>query len=60
MLKSLWKLFRPNQKRQAKQHLENLLLEGLNSGAATPMMDEDWEDIRKAVRDRTSKPARSI
>jgi antitoxin ParD1/3/4 len=60
MLKSLWKLFRPKQKRQAKEHLESLLLEGLNSGTAAPMTDDDWEDIRKAVRQGTSKSARSL
>ena len=30
-------------------HLEQLLLEGLNSGPAEPMTDTDWEDMRREV-----------
>jgi hypothetical protein len=35
-------------------HLEQLLLEGLNSGPAAPMTDTDWEDIRREVRARAA------
>ncbi|WP_204106562.1 MULTISPECIES: type II toxin-antitoxin system ParD family antitoxin [Spirulina sp. CCY15215] len=45
-------LIRQDQKRKAKEHLETLLLEGLDSGSATPMSDRDWTEIRQAVRDR--------
>jgi antitoxin ParD1/3/4 len=45
----------PN-KHKPQKRLETLLLEGLDSGAATPMTDQDWEDIRKAVRERFAKP----
>ena len=45
-------LIRQDQKRKAKEHLETLLLEGLDSGTATLMSDRDWTEIRQAVRDR--------
>jgi len=40
-------------------HLEEMLLQGLLSGPATPMTREDWEDIRQqgreiALKDRSS------
>ncbi|MFM6038482.1 MAG: YoaH family protein [Sphaerospermopsis kisseleviana] len=40
---------RQNQKQKAKERLQTLLLEGLNSGEATEMTAQDWEDIRQAV-----------
>ncbi len=45
-------LIRQDQKRKAKEHLETLLLEGIESGTATPMSDQDWTEIRQAVRDK--------
>ncbi|MBL1208243.1 type II toxin-antitoxin system ParD family antitoxin [Geminocystis sp. GBBB08] len=42
-------LIRQEQKRQATQRLETLLLEGLESGKATDMTEQDWLDIRQAV-----------
>jgi antitoxin ParD1/3/4 len=36
-------------------HLETLLLEGLNSGPATPMTAGDWAYIRTSVRQNLSK-----
>jgi antitoxin ParD1/3/4 len=45
-------LIRQDRKRKAKEHLEALLLEGLDSGSATAMTDRDWEDIRQVVRDK--------
>ena len=50
MIKYLRKWFRQQQKRKAKERLEALLLEGINSGSATPMTENDWEYIRKASR----------
>ncbi len=38
------------QKRKAKEKVEALLLEGLNSGPASEMTAQDWEDIRQEVR----------
>jgi len=43
-----------DQKRHAQERLESLLLEGLNSGSATPFTEKDWEDIRQAVRSKIS------
>jgi antitoxin ParD1/3/4 len=43
-------LIRQDQKRKAKENLETLLLEGLDSGTSTPMSAQDWEDIRLAVQ----------
>ncbi|HZT40709.1 MAG TPA: type II toxin-antitoxin system ParD family antitoxin [Chthonomonadaceae bacterium] len=50
-------LVREAQERKAKTKLEELLLEGLRSGEATPMTEQDWEEIRKEVRARTAKRA---
>lgn len=48
-------LVRQDQKRQAAERLSAVLLEGLNSGNATEMNPDDWEDIRQAVRERIAK-----
>ncbi len=45
-------LVREDQKRKAQERLEELLLEGLNSGESTPMTEQDWEEIRAEVRQR--------
>jgi antitoxin ParD1/3/4 len=45
-------LVRQDKKRKAQEQLETLLLEGLSSGEATPMTDQDWEDIRAEVKRR--------
>lgn len=45
-------LVRADQKRQANERLEALLLEGLGSGTATPMSDKDWQEVRSAVAKR--------
>ena len=38
------------QDQSRRTHLETLALEGLNSGPATPMTQDDWDTIRAAVR----------
>ena len=48
-------LLRDEQKRKAKAKLEELILEGINSGESTPMTAQDWEDIRREVRERRAK-----
>lgn len=48
-------LVRQDQKRKATERLETLILEGLDSGTATPMTAKDWEDIRQAMRERIAK-----
>lgn len=48
-------LVRQDQKCQAAERLEAMLLEGLNSGNATEMTPDDWDDIRQAVGERIAK-----
>jgi antitoxin ParD1/3/4 len=48
-------LVRQDQKRKANERLEAMLLEGINSGTATEMTSQDWEEIRQAVRQRIAK-----
>jgi len=48
-------LIRQDQKRKANERLEAMLLEGLDSGTATPMSDRDWSEIRQTVRQRIAK-----
>ena len=38
------------QDRSRKQHLEPLILEGIASGAPTPMTNDDWNEVRQSVR----------
>lgn len=52
-------LVRQDQKQKAQERLEVLLLEGLDSGTATPMNAEDWENIRQSVREQVAKRIRS-
>jgi antitoxin ParD1/3/4 len=40
-------LIRADMKRRADQQLEAALLEGIASGPATPMTQEDWQYIRE-------------
>ena len=42
-------LIKADKKRAAQEQLETLLLEGLNSGPASPMTDEDYDEIRSNV-----------
>lgn len=48
-------LVQQDRKRQAKERLETMLIEGLESGPAEPMAAQDWEEIRMAVRERTGQ-----
>lgn len=45
-------LVREDQKRAAKQRLESLLMEGVESGAAAEMTSADWDDLRCRVWQR--------
>jgi antitoxin ParD1/3/4 len=42
-------LIRVDQKRRAEERLEEMLLQGLKGGKATPMTKRDWEALRKRV-----------
>jgi antitoxin ParD1/3/4 len=48
-------LIREDQKRKTEEDLEAKLLEGLNSGDATPMTREDWDRLRARMIERFSK-----
>lgn len=41
-----------DQERQAKERLEQLLLEGMKSGPASPMTREHWAELRAEVAKR--------
>ena len=45
-------LIREDQKRRSQERLEELLLEGLESGAAEPLGPEDWKELRRQVNRR--------
>jgi antitoxin ParD1/3/4 len=45
-------LVREEQMRRAQERLEELLLEGLESGPATPMTAEDWDEMRRQYDER--------
>ena len=48
-------LIRGDQESQAIAMLEAEYLKGLDSGPATPMTQQDWEEIREEVRRRVAK-----
>ena len=43
-------LIRAEQKQRAKEELEALIMEGINSGPATPMTKADWAQLREDIR----------
>ena len=48
-------LIRDAQKRAAQDRLEELLLEGLDSGPATPMTKEDWQGLHRELETRRAE-----
>jgi antitoxin ParD1/3/4 len=44
------KFVKNDQKREADEPLEKLLLEGVDSGEPLPLTKEDWQEIRREVR----------
>ena len=48
-------LIRRDQDRQAQERLESLLLEGVQSGAASPLTKQDWKELRTEVAERLEK-----
>ena len=52
-------LIHADLQRKADERLENLLIEGLDSGAATPMTGEDWESLRRQTRERAARRSES-
>jgi antitoxin ParD1/3/4 len=45
-------LIRDAQRRQAKRELEAKFREALESGPATPMTPDDWQQLERNVRER--------
>jgi antitoxin ParD1/3/4 len=45
-------LVREDQKRAAKQRLEALLMEGIESGPPSEMTSADWDELRQRVWQR--------
>ena len=52
-------LIRGDQERQAITTLEAAFLKGLDSGPATLMTQQDWQDIREEVKRRSAKHRQS-
>lgn len=48
-------LIRDDQKRKAQERLEALLLEGLDSGPAAPLTNDDMNAVRRVVRERIAR-----
>jgi antitoxin ParD1/3/4 len=46
-------LIRADQKRKAREKIEALLLEGLNSGEPTPFTPKDWNELRESAKQRS-------
>ncbi len=49
-------LVRAAQKRQVREEIDAKLVAALESGAATPMTEKDWEELRENVRRRFQGP----
>ena len=45
-------LIEADQKQKAREHLETLIQEGLDSGPASEMTAQDWEHIRQEALSR--------
>jgi antitoxin ParD1/3/4 len=48
-------LIREAQKRKVSERIDNLLLEGLDSGQAIPVTPEYWEEKKRRLTERLSK-----
>jgi len=53
-------LIRDDQARRDEDRLEQMLIEGLSSGAATPMTKKKWGTIRDEVRSGVRKRTRAV
>ena len=51
---------RADQKHKAEECLDTLLLEGLDSGQLIPVTPEYWEEKKRRLTDRLSKPTSMI
>jgi antitoxin ParD1/3/4 len=48
-------LIRADLKREAKDRIDQLLLDGLASGPAKPMTKKDWKEIRSRIEGRVKE-----
>ncbi len=48
-------LIRHDQKNRARERVDALLLEGLESGRPVPLKSDDWQEIREEVRGRLAR-----
>ena len=55
----LAELVQAEQVRAAREHLNGLLLDGLQSGDPSPMTPQDWEEIRREIHERHALRNRS-
>jgi antitoxin ParD1/3/4 len=46
-----------DQKRKAKEQLEQMMLESLQSGEAAAVTTEMWADLKQHLRDRSKSPS---
>jgi antitoxin ParD1/3/4 len=53
----LGSLISEDQKRREQQHLEALLLEGLESGPMREMTQEAWQELKQRVWERDANPS---
>jgi antitoxin ParD1/3/4 len=52
-------LLHEEEKKQARERIEALLQEGIDSGPAAPMTPADWDTLRQRVRDRLKSGAKT-
>jgi antitoxin ParD1/3/4 len=46
------RLIGEEQKRKDREEIDRKLLEALNGGTSTPLTSQDWDEIRREVRER--------
>ncbi|SUS07766.1 Transcriptional regulator [uncultured Defluviicoccus sp.] len=52
-------LIREDRKRRGQEHLEALLLEGLESGEAQPLDEAEWASVRQEIEEGIAAQRRS-
>ncbi|MFO0812773.1 MAG: type II toxin-antitoxin system ParD family antitoxin [Gemmatales bacterium] len=48
-------LIRAEQKQRAREEFEALVIEGIQSGPATPLTSDDWAQLRERVQKRATR-----
>jgi antitoxin ParD1/3/4 len=48
-------LVREARKSKAHRSVDRLLIDGINSGEATVMTRDDWDEIRRKVKERSAR-----